>query len=92
MREILLQGAIDEQSCETIIPCLECVFCKKGHNNLCLKWKHLGMNVDGTFAEYIVIPASIVHKKEKEFLLWKILQIGTLKSQLKMNMLWLWMN
>ena len=39
------------------IPCGECDFCKRGHDNLCDDVKIIGFNYNGGFAEYILIPA-----------------------------------
>ncbi|CAG0964065.1 partial Alcohol dehydrogenase, partial [Anaerolineae bacterium] len=42
------------------ITCGECEFCASGNNNLCTRRKVIGVNVDGGFAEYIRVPASIL--------------------------------
>ena len=47
---------------EAIIGCGNCYYCQKGHPNLCPQWEHLGITRDGTFAEYIKLPMSAVHK------------------------------
>ncbi len=42
------------------IVCGECEFCKSGNDNLCTRRKVIGVNVDGGFAEFIRVPASIL--------------------------------
>jgi NADPH:quinone reductase-like Zn-dependent oxidoreductase len=42
------------------ITCGECEFCQSGNDNLCVRRKVIGVNVDGGFAEYIRVPASIL--------------------------------
>lgn len=44
-----------------ISTCHECRYCRAGQVNLCRSRKGLGFGVDGTFAEYVVLPASVVH-------------------------------
>jgi len=46
----------DYISAETHIPCGHCYLCKTGHMNLCQNLSILGVDVDGIFAEYAVIP------------------------------------
>lgn len=38
--------------------CGECVFCREGNENLCVKQKITGVTVDGGFAEFVKAPAS----------------------------------
>ncbi|HOV39131.1 MAG TPA: alcohol dehydrogenase catalytic domain-containing protein [Spirochaetales bacterium] len=47
---------------EALYGCGTCIMCKKGFKNLCPQWNHIGITRDGTFAEYISIPAYLVHK------------------------------
>ena len=42
------------------IICGQCEFCASGNDNLCARRKVIGVNVDGGFAEYIRVPASIL--------------------------------
>ncbi len=42
------------------ITCGQCEFCQSGNDNLCAHRKVIGVNVDGGFAEYIQVPASIL--------------------------------
>jgi L-iditol 2-dehydrogenase len=39
------------------IPCGHCVFCKRGHENVCENLTAIGYEIDGAFAEYIRVPA-----------------------------------
>jgi threonine dehydrogenase-like Zn-dependent dehydrogenase len=40
-----------------VVPCRRCEHCLRGLGHLCLKMRHLGYNIDGTFAEYFVLRA-----------------------------------
>ncbi|WP_346206872.1 alcohol dehydrogenase catalytic domain-containing protein [Caldifermentibacillus hisashii] len=51
----------DRVGLEAIIGCGTCHHCRRGNPNLCSKWGHLGIDFDGTFAEYIAFPAANVH-------------------------------
>ena len=44
----------------TAATCGECEYCTTGNDNLCTRRKVVGVNIDGGFAEYIKIPASIL--------------------------------
>lgn len=46
----------DYISAETHIPCMHCYMCRTGNMNLCNNLHILGVDVDGIFAEYAVIP------------------------------------
>jgi len=41
--------------------CGRCFYCKTGRRNLCEKRKSIGSAVNGGFAEYVVVPAEIIH-------------------------------
>ncbi|MFO7311398.1 MAG: alcohol dehydrogenase catalytic domain-containing protein [Bacillota bacterium] len=45
---------------ESIIGCGTCYHCLRGNHNLCPQWHHIGLTMDGGFAEYIKVPASLV--------------------------------
>lgn len=47
---------------EPIAGCGHCDQCLVGNTNLCTEWDHIGITRDGTFAEYISIPAKQAHK------------------------------
>jgi threonine dehydrogenase-like Zn-dependent dehydrogenase len=38
-----------------VVPCRQCEHCRLGLGHLCLDMRHLGYNIDGTFAEYFVL-------------------------------------
>lgn len=45
--------------------CGHCYFCKKGEPNYCLNHKALGVDINGGFAQYSIVPESQVIKLEK---------------------------
>ncbi len=45
---------------ESIIGCGTCYHCQRGNPNLCPQWHHIGLTMDGGFAEFIKVPASLV--------------------------------
>jgi propanol-preferring alcohol dehydrogenase len=45
-----------------VISCGNCSFCNSGRDNLCKKYKMIGKDVDGGFAEYITLPLRNVLK------------------------------
>ena len=47
-------------SCEGHIVCGECRNCRAGRRHLCIHTQGIGVNRDGAFADYIVMPASNV--------------------------------
>jgi threonine dehydrogenase-like Zn-dependent dehydrogenase len=40
-----------------VVPCRECADCRRGLGHLCLRMGHLGIDRDGTFAEYFLLRA-----------------------------------
>lgn len=42
---------------EPHIPCGKCYWCLRGQGNICSDIGHLGVSMDGSFAEYMVIPS-----------------------------------
>ncbi len=42
--------------------CGQCRYCRAGLPNLCARRKSIGSHVNGAFAEYLVVPAGIVHQ------------------------------
>lgn len=55
----------DEVIVEPLFPCGKCYLCLDGKHNMCIDSKILGVNKDGTFAEYVVAESSRVHLKDK---------------------------
>lgn len=45
-----------------IIGCGDCIMCSKGLENMCPSWKLIGFQIDGSYAEYIKIPAKYLIK------------------------------
>jgi 2-desacetyl-2-hydroxyethyl bacteriochlorophyllide A dehydrogenase len=43
---------------EAVTGCGGCFHCLRGDYNLCQDWHHIGLTMAGTFAEFIVVPAS----------------------------------
>lgn len=52
----------DRVTVESIIGCGSCYFCYQGMPNLCPRWDHLGITMDGTMAEYLRVPQKAVHR------------------------------
>jgi alcohol dehydrogenase len=50
---------------EINLTCGQCFFCNAGIPTQCLNRKAIGIDVDGAFAEYIVVPAKNVHRLPK---------------------------
>lgn len=48
----------DIVSAETHIVCGECEFCRSGKAHICQETKIIGVDTDGSFAEYVKLPAS----------------------------------
>lgn len=52
----------DRVAVEPLINCSKCYFCKSGNYQFCTHLKSLGKNLNGGFAEYVVVPADKVFK------------------------------
>ena len=48
----------DRVSCESHIICHHCIACRTGNGHVCENTKILGVDVNGGWAEYVVVPAS----------------------------------
>lgn len=44
------------------VPCGQCYHCKTGHPNMCQHMRTIGVDADGAFAEYAVVPARMAVK------------------------------
>lgn len=44
------------------ISCRECAYCREGDHPLCIRYGILGEHLPGTFAEYLVVPATNVRR------------------------------
>jgi 2-desacetyl-2-hydroxyethyl bacteriochlorophyllide A dehydrogenase len=51
---------------ETVDSCGICSYCISGLSNACLRWQHIGINRDGTFAEFVTVPARMTHSISPE--------------------------
>ena len=56
----------DRVGFEVLYGCSHCPNCLNGNSNMCTDWMHIGITRDGTFAEYLVIPAKGAHKLPDE--------------------------
>ncbi len=70
--EIVEKGANVERlkvgdyiSCETHIPCNQCVPCLSGQRHICSNLKIVGVDINGSFAEYISIPEEVTWKNDR---------------------------
>jgi len=59
-------AAGDYVSCEMHLVCGRCGACRNGAAHLCMNHKVVGIHQDGTFAQYVVLPASNLVKLPKE--------------------------
>ncbi|HKL12794.1 MAG TPA: alcohol dehydrogenase catalytic domain-containing protein, partial [Halanaerobiales bacterium] len=50
---------------DPMTPCFHCEYCKSGQVNYCVELPGIGVNEDGSFAEYITVPQSNVHKLDE---------------------------
>ncbi|MGM9612405.1 MAG: zinc-binding dehydrogenase [Butyricicoccus sp.] len=44
------------------VPCGQCISCRSGHPNMCQHMRTIGVDADGAFAEYAVVPARMAVK------------------------------
>lgn len=49
-------AAGDRVTAEVMVPCDECPLCRRSRSNLCRRGRHLGSDLPGAFAEYLVLP------------------------------------
>jgi threonine 3-dehydrogenase len=54
----------DFVSAETHIPCMNCVPCLTGQMHICANLKILGVDCNGSFAEYIAVPELVLWKND----------------------------
>ncbi len=55
-------GPGDKVCVEPLVPCGACRYCRTGHHQLCAHAHYLAADVDGGFAEYVIVPATMVHR------------------------------
>lgn len=56
----------DRVSAESHLTCGHCYQCKNGHAEVCRNFKLLGVDHDGTFGEYLVLPEHVVWKNDEK--------------------------
>ncbi len=52
----------DQVAVEPLLPCRACRYCHSGHHQLCPRARFLAADVDGGFAEYLVLPELMLHR------------------------------
>lgn len=52
----------DRIICDPNIPCGHCKLCQMGHPNLCKNMVTIGIDIDGGFAEYVIVPEKVALK------------------------------
>src|SRR5581483_8789968 len=55
----------DFVSAESHITCGMCFHCRTGHAHMCERTRILGVDVDGAFAEYVLVPESVVWQNDR---------------------------
>lgn len=55
----------DKCSVEPYINCRECIACRRGKGNCCVKLQVLGVHADGGMREEFILPARKLHKSDK---------------------------
>ncbi|HVT03072.1 MAG TPA: alcohol dehydrogenase catalytic domain-containing protein [Thermoanaerobaculia bacterium] len=65
-------AAGDFVSAEMHVVCGECKQCRAGHGHICARTKILGIHGDGSFAEFVKVPASNIIKLNKSFVPLKV--------------------
>lgn len=58
----------DFVSAETHIPCGQCIQCKTGQQHICANLKILGVDTNGSFAEYVALPEVVAWKNDEDIL------------------------
>jgi threonine dehydrogenase-like Zn-dependent dehydrogenase len=55
-------AAGDRVCVEPLVPCGDCRYCRTGHHQLCTRAHYLAGDVDGGFAEFVSVPAMMLHR------------------------------
>ena len=55
----------DQVSAESHLTCGDCYQCNNGYSEVCRNFKLLGVDHDGTFAEFLVLPEHVLWKMTK---------------------------
>ncbi|TVM03815.1 MAG: L-threonine 3-dehydrogenase [Candidatus Brocadia sp. WS118] len=64
--EVTQVKAGDRVSAESHLTCGHCYQCKNGYSEVCRNFKLLGVDHDGTFSEYLVLPEHVLWKNEEK--------------------------
>ncbi len=56
----------DRVSAESHLTCGDCYQCKNGYSEVCRNFKLLGVDHDGTFAEFLVLPEHVLWKNDEK--------------------------
>lgn len=56
----------DRVTAGLVIGCGECLYCRRGQEELCDNLKEIGIHVDGAYAEYVRVPAVNLHRLPAE--------------------------
>ena len=65
-RDVTLLKEGDYVSAESHIPCTVCPVCRNGQQHICANLKILGVDTQGTYAEYAVIPETVAWKNDPD--------------------------
>lgn len=65
-RDVTLLREGDFISAESHIPCTVCPVCRNGQQHICAHLKILGIDTQGTYAEYAVIPEVVAWKNDPD--------------------------
>ena len=57
----------DRVSAESHLTCGDCYQCNNGYAEVCRNFKLLGVDHDGTFAEFLVLPEHVLWKNDQKF-------------------------
>ena len=57
----------DRVSAESHLTCGDCYQCNNGYSEVCRNFKLLGVDHDGTFAEFLVLPEHVLWKNDQKF-------------------------
>mgnify|MGYP001123977470 CR=1 FL=1 len=65
-RDVTLLREGDFVSAESHIPCTVCPVCRNGQQHICARLKILGVDTQGTYADYAVIPEVVAWKNDPD--------------------------
>ena len=62
VRDVSVGGYV---SAESHITCGACFQCRTGHAHMCERTRILGVDLDGAFARYVTVPASVIWRNDR---------------------------